>query len=140
MQRLLTPAVYGNYFRTRSGLYVSGSYIELVLTGACPAVPVELEYQIVKRGMCDQEIERKLGDGHIFSRGILCSTLIKTIEKQKKGRDGTLLNDGYLNLFYLATCIARVYWNPIADCWHLTAYSDRGSERGTDHRAFRPKS
>ncbi len=70
----------------------------------------------------------------------LCVWLAMKIIKQQKGQKGTLLNNGYANLFlvkgeYEKVFVVYVYWSSVSQKWYLIACS-LGSEWESGRRFF----
>ena len=101
------------FFKNREGLYVWGSFKDSILNKS-KAVKKESEfkissYDLVKSGN-DEEIEKELPEKHLFSETDVCALIASLIEKQPKGEEGTLQNNGYANLFYTSSHVVDVYW------------------------------
>ena len=127
------PEQVGNFnpqqfFRTRSGLCVWDGFKDLVLKFAKPVSGVVAttirKHELVKPAN-DSQIRSGLPEGHVFQVDELCSHLAGMIQRQSNGGAGELLNNGYVNLFYVQVgsevVVVRVYWNAVYREWGVSA-------------------
>lgn len=114
------------FFQTRSGLWVSDDFRRLVVAKAQPSkagASFKLNRHTLAKKLTDSEIEAVLPANHLFDETQVCAVLASLIAGQEGGQEGTLLNNGYANLFYTASCVVRVDWD--ADCreWFVRVWS-----------------
>lgn len=111
------------FFKTRPGLYVTDDFRNCVVAKAESTVTIPAWKHVeLTQDMNDVEIEEMLGDGHIFMESEVCALIADLIGKQEKGKKGKLLNNGYANLFYLRSCVVRVYWDADDRKWVVDAW------------------
>lgn len=129
------------FFKTRKGLYVWSDFKERILDKA-PDVSgwpvISVDSFKLKESANDEEIEKSLLEKHIFSESEVCAAIADLIQKQSKGEEGVLQNNGYANLFYTKDFVVRVYWRVFHGEWNVDAW-----DRGDDHwdgscRVFSP--
>ena len=78
--------------------------------------------------MYDAEIRAEIGEDQVFSADEF-TAIIKTLTtKQSKGEDGTLLTNGYANIFYVRDAegelrAVSVNWHAGYRGWRVSAYS-----------------
>ena len=124
------------FYQTKSGLCVWDEFRTLVLKPALQAIqstgvmPARMSRRLLNESAVDQDIEVKLGRGHLFSELAATIVIAKMINAQWGGIDGPLLNNGYANLFYLPSCVVLVDWRAGASVprWGVDAYR-RGGRR-----------
>lgn len=101
------------FFQDREGLFIYSGFEENIRDKA-ETVPAGAEYKLssfeLEKGMYDEEIEKELGDKHLFSETDVCAIVAGLIEKQSKGEEGVLLTNGYANLFYTSSRVVVVRW------------------------------
>ena len=131
-------SAFDQFFQTRPGLYVDGSFQRLVLAKAREGVAKETRHLDLPHNMKDDEIEEKLGDNHIWEEGTLCATLQKYISEQEGGKEGKLLNNGYANLFYTSSCVVGVRWYADGREWDVISWRRDDGGRFAGYRAFSP--
>jgi hypothetical protein len=124
------------FFRTRPGLRVSDDFRNQVVAKAEPSQPVPKKSTMLQRDMLDKEIEKMLGEGHLFTEGQVCSIIGDMIGKQEGGKEGELLNNGYANLFYLSSCVVDVSWNSDGREWDVRTWHRAGIRWSAGLRAF----
>lgn len=122
------------FFQTREGLYVWNSFKETVLGKAKETkakTKFDVMYYELLKTSYDVDIETELPKKHLFSETDVCAIIAGLIAKQPKGKEGTLLNNGYANIFYTKSRVVFVYWHVsqwrVRD-WHRGAYW-RGGKR-----------
>ena len=125
------------FFKTRSGLWVSDSFLDLVVTKAKPTEAgqsLTAKPQTLGRDASDAEIEAELGRAHLFDESALCALIAGLIIAQPEGKVGPLLNNGYANLLFLPSCVVVVRWDTVSHEWSVLAW-----QRSVDRwRAGRP--
>ena len=125
------------YFKTRKGLWVSGSFAEKILSAAettKDAGQFSLASFKLLKYSTDKEIEAELPKNHLFSETEVCAVIASLLEKQPKGKDGVLINDGNWNLFYTPAFVVSVTWSAddsewIVYCWHRGGHGWRDGSR-----------
>lgn len=133
------PVNPDTFFQARPGLWVSEDFRRLVVAKAGSAGQViATKTTTLQKGMTDTQIEKMLGGGHIFTEDQLCATLAGMIREQWGGKAGPLLNNGYANLFYTASCVVRVDWGAGDGGWGVGAWQRDGGEWGAGGRVFSP--
>lgn len=130
--------VLDTFFQTRGGLWVSENFRSLVVAKAQPAEAVAMREFNLTRDMLDSEIEAELGEGHIWDESRLCSTLKTLIEEQWGGKSGTLLNNGYANLFYTSSCVVDVRWYSDDRRWFVSTWQRDDNRWLAGYRVFSP--
>lgn len=121
-----------SFFRTRKGLWVDDNFRSLVVAKAKTSVTVPaFKYVGLTRDMNDAEIEKMLGDDHLFTETEACALIMDLITKQEGGVEGELLNNGYSNLLYLPSCVVRVDWLADDREWRVNAWRRDGNGGGT---------
>lgn len=130
--------VPNEYFKDRKGLFVYSSFEDNILNKAEPT-KADAEFKLksfdLEKRSTDEEIEKDLGDKHIFSETDVCAVIAGLIEKQANGEEGILKNDGYANLFYTSSHVVGVGWN--GGGWGVSAWF-RGSRWDGGTRVFTP--
>jgi hypothetical protein len=131
---------YDEFFRTRPGLWVDPDFRHLVVVNAqeCGAREVKPKHFDLPRVMTDAEIEAELGDNHLFDEVQVCETVATLIEKQEGGKEGKLLNNGYVNLFYLASCVVDVRWYAGNRGWNVDMWPRGVDGWSAGGRVFSP--
>ena len=127
------------FFKNREGLYVWSSFKDNILDKA-KTIEKESEfkissYDLVKFGN-DEEIEKELPEKHLFSETDVCALIASLIEKQPKGEEGTLQNNGYANLFYTSSHVVVVRWS--GGEWSVYDWYRRDGRWGGGPRVFAP--
>lgn len=133
------------FFKTRDGLYVWDGFRDRILPVAkkVEAVPASqiASFDLVKPAN-DGEIHRELPEGYLFEdASAFCAYLAELIEQQKDGGEGTLLNSGYWNIFYVLGAngpvfAVGVYWRSGRRRWDVGAIPLFGGRWGAGDRAF----
>lgn len=127
------------FFKDRPGLYVWGSFISNIVDKA-KGKKKDTKYAVssfeLTKNANDAEIEENLPKKHLFSETDVCAIVADLIEKQPKGEEGSLLNNGYANLFYTSSRVVNVDWR--GDRWHVGGWGrdDRTWDEGG--RVFSP--
>ncbi len=101
------------FYQTRSGLYVGGDFHKKVVKAAKTTdagASFTLNCAELMRNLTDSEIESALPKEHYFDETTLCAVIAALIANQLNGEEGTLLNNGYANLFYTRSCAVLVVW------------------------------
>jgi len=133
----------GKFFQTRSDLYLWGDFKSRILSVA-KAVESLPEMNIAScdliKAATDAEIRGELPKDHVWQdASSFCGYLAGLLEKQKNGKEGTLLN-GYTNLFYVIgkdgeVFAVRVYWYSDSRR-HVYASRLGNDQRDAGSRAF----
>ncbi len=84
----------------------------------------------------DKEIEKVLGENHLFDKGEVYALVGNLIAKQPSGEEGTLLNNGYSNLFYTSAFVVDVYWS--GSYWGVSTWRRGDSPWVRGSRVFSP--
>lgn len=80
---------------------------------------------VVQKGATDAQIEEALAEGHLFEPTTICGVFATLMSAQPVGsEEGHLLNNGYVNLAYTMSLVARV--DRYLHDWEWDAF---GSER-----------
>lgn len=128
------------YFKDGKGLWVSSSFEERIRDKA-PTVATAQKFELssftLLKNSSDKDIEAALPEKHIFSESEVCAVVAALIDKQPKGKEGALLNNGYANLFYTASFVVHVRWDSDDGHWHVSTWS-RGYDWHADSRVFSP--
>lgn len=122
-----------DFFRHCSGtlkLYIHDNFKNWILDNAPEtaefAGEILSKFKLTKN-MYDSEICKELGDSEPFTIAELLGILRSLIEKQPNGKEGTLLNNGYANIFYVKlpngkTVAVGARWDSDDSEWHLFAW------------------
>lgn len=131
----------GAYFQTRSGLYVYGDFRSGVVSKASP-VAIGTSYKLdaadLGQDASDEAIESALSKDHIFAESPVCAIIAQLIAKQANGEEGTLLNNGYANLFYTSSFVVDVRWRSGDGKWGVYTWKRFDSEWDAGPRVFSP--
>lgn len=128
---------FTDFFKSREGLWVSGSFKERILNQAKDAgVDMTLTSFKLIKDSTDEQIEAALPEKHIFTESEVCAVIAALIEGQPKGEKGILLNDGWYNLFYTEGCVVRVDWS--VDEWNVNTWDRDGGTWSAGFRVFSP--
>lgn len=129
------------YFKDREGLWV-GSQFQAEVSGKAEATLEGAEFKIdswdLVRYANDETIEGSLHKKHLFSESAVCAIIAELIEKQPKGEEGHLLNNGYANLFYTKSFVVYVGWGRGAGKWIVGAWSRDDDVWDAGGRVFSP--
>lgn len=127
------------YFQDRKGLYVYSGFTERILSNA-KKTKAGTEFKVssfeLVEPASDETIEGVLGDNHIFSETDVCAIISSLIDEQPNGEEGTLLKNGYANLFYTPSRVVSVDWD--GDEWSVGAWDRGGIEWFGGWRVFSP--
>lgn len=117
------------FFKTRSGLWVSDDFKNLVLKhaqseSACSGFSQDrLELKKPADGF---QIRDDLQGGIFRDVNYFCRYLMYLLEQQKGGKAGTLLNNGRANLFVIEVnglpVVVHVHWRSVLREWLVRAY------------------
>lgn len=127
------------FFQDRKGLYVWNSFKNYIVDKAKESkkgFKSDISSFTLLKIATDEEIEKELPKKHLFSETEVCAIVASLIEKQSKGEDGPLQNNGYWNLFYTRSRVVRVYWR--GDGWSVYAWGRDDKTWGGDTRVFSP--
>lgn len=86
----------------------------------------------------DETIEAALGKNHLFDKAEIYALIGSLISKQANGEEGTLLNNGYANLFYTPSCVVYVFWFSDAELWNVIAWIRDDYDWHAGYRVFSP--
>lgn len=120
------------FFRTRTGLWVSADFRERILApalagGSVTPAAVGKHFDL-SESMNDAEIRGKLGDGHTFENPrAFCLYLAGALGRQWGGKAGDLPSNGYASLFYVRGANGAVFavfvrWYARVGVWGVDAY------------------
>ena len=129
------------FFRDRSGLYVWGDYRNRIVSKAKSVetdVVITAKWANLEQDAADKEIELALGEGHIWEESTLCAFVAQHISEQEGGRGGMLLNNGFANIFYTASCVVSVFWSAGSRRWLVCTWHRGDGGWGAGYRAFSP--
>lgn len=126
------------FLKDREGLYVWNSFIDNILENTTSTVQKSFKISSfsLKKSATDEEIEDGLPKKHLFSETEVCAIIAGLIEKQPKGEDGPLQNNGYWNLFYTKSRVVGVYWD--GDRWLVRDWYRDDDAWHEDKRVFSP--
>lgn len=127
------------FFIDRKGLFVYGSFKELVLKDAKTGksgTGYSLESFDLVRNSTDEMIELALENKNIFSETDVCAILAHLIDAQPDGKEGYLLVNGYRNLFYTPSAVVSVCWRGVA--WRVFAWQRGDGAWCEGRRVFSP--
>jgi len=118
-----------DFFKTRKGLWTSSDFNNFILSGASKKVSADetsIGYADLAQAASDVEIGGELSEGYVFEDvDTLLTHLATLIEGQWGGKSGTLLNNGYANIFYVKVngevFAVNVYWSAVSRGWHCYA-------------------
>ncbi len=101
------------YYQNRKGLYIEDKFHNLILSATSPikSVPaMELAISSVVKTANDDDIHLELPRNHVFENtSIFCAHLGAMIDCQLNGKDGNLLSNGYVNIFYVYGVDRKVF-------------------------------
>ena len=138
LSSLTSVTVTGNtitphdFFKTREGLWTSSNFNNFTLSGVSKkkvtADEATIGYADLAQAANDAEIAGELPEGYVFEDvNVFLVHLATLIEGQWGGKEGTLLNNGYANIFYVKVdgevFAVDVYW--VADRRRWSCYADR---------------
>ncbi len=118
------------FFQTRPGLFIWSDFRSRVVSKAKHIVDVgtyRVERRDLVRDAKDADIESALAN-HLFDENIVYAVIAELISKQPQGKSGTLLNNGYANLFYVSSCVVCVHWFADDRWWSVYTWG-RGGRR-----------
>lgn len=123
------------FYQNRKGLWVWDDFRSRIVANAKPSdagVTWEIKSAELMRGMTNTAIEAGLSASHLFDETQVCAIIAGLIVKQPEGQEGTLLNNGYANLFYTSSCVVLVFWYADDRGWRVCAWGrdDRGWDAG----------
>lgn len=102
------------FFKERTGLWIWSSFINNVVEKAKSTksgATFKISSFDLVESATDEEIEKDFPKKHLFTETEVCAIIASLIEKQSKGEAGTLLNNGYANLFYTKSRVVGVDWD-----------------------------
>lgn len=130
------------FFQDRDGLYVWSDFKQRIIEKTTGPALAGSSYSIDSFKLLeradDAQIEAALPEKHVFSEDAVCAIVAELITKQPKGEEGTLLNNGYANLFYTPSFVVRVRWRSDGSRWHVCAWDRDGHRWDSDERVFSP--
>ena len=127
------------FFQTRPGLWVSDDFRRLVRAKAQPnkaGTSLKLNRAKLAKNLTDSEIEATLPVTHVFTEAEVCAVVATLITEQSEGQEGTLLNNGYANLFYTASCVVDVYWNADDRRWNVSTWTHDDNQWSAENQVF----
>lgn len=127
------------FFQDRKGLYVWNSFKNNIVDKAKESkkgFKSSISSFTLLKSATDNEIEKELPKKHLFSETEVCVVVASLIEKQSKGEDGPLKNNGYANLFYTRSHVVRVYWD--GGRWGVGGWNRDDGTWGGGGRVFSP--
>lgn len=77
------------------------TWVLQTISGTIPSFTGNLAKFELTKSMCDSEIQKELGNPEPFTPSEFASIVKSLIEKQPQGESGTLLKNGYVNVFYV---------------------------------------
>lgn len=120
-----------DFFKTHEGLWTSKNFKDFILSGASKkqvsADETNIIYADLAQDANDDEISSELPEGYTFEDvDTFLVHLATLIEGQWGGKEGTLLNNGYANIFYVKVngevFAAYVRWNAGYREWGCFAF------------------
>lgn|GEM_PF-1781065 len=120
-----------DFFKIREGLWMSSNFNDFILSGASKkkvsADETTIGYADLAQHANDAEIGTELPEGYVFEDVDTFLVHIATlIEGQWGGKEGTLLNNGYVNIFSVKVngevFAVSVRWNADRRRWFCFAY------------------
>lgn len=133
------------FFKTRAGLWTSSNLNDFILSGASKkkvsADEATIGYADLAQAANDAEIGAELLEGYVFEDvNMFLVHLATLIEGQWGGKEGTLLNNGYANIFYVKVngevFAINVFWNAGDRKWYCGAYRLDDCRWPACYRAF----
>lgn len=130
------------FYQRRSGLLIGESFRHLVVAKA-RLTEVGTIFRVVHWDMTREisDIELKIGGEkrvHLFDETQVSAIIALLITCQPMGEKGPLLNNGYANLLYMTSCVARVYWSFDTRRWGINACARDDNGWVAGRRAFSP--
>lgn len=127
------------FFVNRKGLYIWSGFTERIVSKAEPTkkgFKFSIDSFDLVKNATDKKIESALAENHLWDESDVAVIVAELIEKQPKGQEGTLLNNGYANLFYTGAFVVRVGWD--GGAWRVYAWGRGGREWVAEVRVFSP--
>jgi len=134
-----------DFFKTRTGLWTSSNFNDCILSGAVKkkvsAAEMTIGYADLVQAANDAQIGAELPEGYVFEDvATFLVHLATLIEGQWGGKEGTLLNNGYTNIFYMKVngevFAVDVYWHAGSQEWDCRANRPDDFRRSAGYRAF----
>ena len=129
------------FYKTRQGLWVDSDFCSRVVVkakGSKTGATHEVTYGELAKDLNDTEIESALPARHLLDETQVSAVVAGLISKQANGEEGTLLNNGRVNLFYTSSCVVDVYWSAVDRDWYVSAWLRHGSRWDAGLRVFFP--
>ncbi len=127
-----------DFFKDRKGLSIS-YYFNNNISSKAKETKKGTKFSLnsfnLKKDSTDEEIEKDLPKKHIFSETEVCAIIAELIENKSEGKDGPLLDNGYVNLFYTPSRVVSVIW--VVGVWGVFDWG-RGSRWSQGRRVFSP--
>ena len=132
------------FFKTGRGLYVWDDFVNRILSVARPTETLPqttFESWSLLKNATDAQIRSELPADHIFEDASTFCAYLASMIGQPGGAEGSLLNNGYANIFYVRGVAVEVFavdvrWFAGARGWGVSAVSLGGRQWGAGGRAF----
>ncbi|MBU1046912.1 hypothetical protein KKH36_04015 [Patescibacteria group bacterium] len=134
-----------NFFTIREGLWVSDDFKEYISSVAKP-IKKEVKtafFDVFEKPMTDAEIRKSDSEDYVFKASEFCLCLKDKIVAQSEGEDGELLNNGFVNMFYVhgknnKIIIVTIGWSTNLREWSVYLYRIDSHLWGKGNRVFYP--
>ncbi len=129
------------FFQTREGLWVSRDFQTEILMKIAPNAVGQIilvKGMVLESKMFDSQIEKKLGNNHLFEEATLCVTIAKLLQVQWGGNKGELSTDGKANIFYTSSSVVIVSLRIDEHKWGISARR-RNSDWIAGDKVFSPR-
>lgn len=137
-----SPVDPKEFYKNRKGLYVWSGFEERALPHAKQidaGANFTIESLDVVQSSTDEQIEKSLGNKNTFDMGGALAIIADLIGKQAEGQEGTLLTNGYANIFYTPVCVVRVFWSADDREWHVNTWDRDDGRWLVGRRVFSPQ-
>jgi len=133
-----------SFFANGPNLYLWDNFKNWVLTeipDTIPAFEGKLSKFSLTKKMYDSEIQTELGNPNSFSVTEFAAIVKDLVSRQPKGESGTLLNNGYANIFYVVLANTRVVavrmrWSAGDREWSFSAFDLDDVHWGDEYCVF----
>ncbi len=99
---------------------------------------VAVKYQDLLKYSSGPDIEKSLGDNHLFGVAEVYSVVASLISKQSNGEEGAMLTNGNYNLFYTEKFVLSARWFSGYSGWSLYCWRREVAWDGVS-RVFSPE-